>query len=259
MTDMTIVKKIQYLKWAIILVMAANVFVLTSSILAGVYYFHLKNQVERQVNASIEELQKFNEIEKALRQLSGPKPKDSEAIYEYRKSSDALKEMLKSLALELPALSDYLGQSKTWYLETPKAQEIAVVLDERKLALQQNIRAAIEKTRDASIQLIIAGLMTIIFGFLLPIYFFYRLVHALIAAKQTYEEKMAKWLVEYLNGYKRYGEKADGKPFQDPLFWLHLVMISVEIFGPRSHHPIIRMVSELAPLVKQEIEKSSGT
>ena len=117
------------------------------------------------------------------------------------------------------------------------------------------IEVADEKMRDLTLQLIYLGVFTLIFGILIPFLLFRRLIQEVAQAKHKVEEKLSHWIAHWFQTHKAHGEKS----FQDPVFWLQILLLTVEVFAPQSKNPIAGFLLEFAPILRKELgsEKKS--
>jgi hypothetical protein len=108
------------------------------------------------------------------------------------------------------------------------------------------------RTHDvAARDLFLIGLGTLIIGFILPYLIWRRVSHTLHEIKVQTEKAVAHWVAGWLESLKESPED----PFRDPRFWANIGLLSAEVLCENSHHPVVRTLGELAPMIKRELRK----
>lgn len=104
-------------------------------------------------------------------------------------------------------------------------------------------------------QLIIVGLLTFVFGLVLPMYLFFKIGSMLNDARKELEEAARQIAREWMKQFEKYDEQA----FKNVDFWMNALLLGAEQVGRYYHHPIANLGGELARLVRQEIHKIRPT
>jgi hypothetical protein len=95
----------------------------------------------------------------------------------------------------------------------------------------------------------------LLFGFLFP-----TLIMWLIArAMGSLRREMHSAVIEFLRGW-RSAENAYGPgAFKSPEFWLQIVLMTGQFAGQMSSHPTAQIASELAYIIRQELQRAAAS
>jgi hypothetical protein len=250
---MGVLKKIQILKRGLIALVCINIVVLSTSLFATYNYFSLKIKLEDEWTQKQDRISQIQGVETNLLKLSLRQPKNAEEQYEYRRDSDRLREELLDISSTSHQRVSFVVDPKATKITPDESQEIASLLGDLKQKDQLALRELLTNSMKASSQAAIAGALTVLFGIFLPMLISFFMTRALLEAKRSYEEMVAQWIAKYMYEWQQSGDK----PFQNPLFWANMMIVTVEIFGRQSRHPAMQIISELAPLIKKEMNKSA--
>lgn len=111
------------------------------------------------------------------------------------------------------------------------------------------------KTQDiTALELAAIGFGTLIFGIVAPAFLLHQMMQTMKEMRRQTEEAVALWVAGWLKNYKAH----DGDVLHDPYFWVNIGLLSLEIFGENSKHPLSRMLAEFAPIVKHELHKAGS-
>ncbi len=100
--------------------------------------------------------------------------------------------------------------------------------------------------------IIIVSALSLLFGLLLPLYCFTRILRILVRTKDDLQKAAQNIVAEWLKAAHRFGED----PFRNIEFWLHIVLIAASYLGESSRHPAAQVAGELAHLVRRELKKN---
>ena len=104
-----------------------------------------------------------------------------------------------------------------------------------------------------SLELFVTGFGTLIFGIALPWFIIHQIVQQVREIRHQTEKRVAQWVSHGLESYRSH----EGDPLKDPLFWVNMGLMTVEILTEESRHPAARAFSELAPMIRSEIKKNT--
>jgi hypothetical protein len=104
-------------------------------------------------------------------------------------------------------------------------------------------------------EMALIGLATLCFGIFLPLYFSIRLTKQIKHIRLQTERMMAQWISMWLDTYKNY----HGDAYREPQFWLNVVLFSFETVSGHVDHPVLHVLAEFAPLLRQEMSRSLDT
>jgi hypothetical protein len=251
---MGILKKVQFYKRALQVLIALNVAVLTAGAIAGASYFSSIQFIKVLTQQNVERMQLIQVMQNDLNVLS-------QASNE-KKSANLRIRHLESLRLRLESwpgsnLAQISLPDSFDGTELDPALIVSVrerLVTEEKLLGDQLIDGT-SKLGSLTEKLIFLSLSTFLFGILLPILLFRKLMKEMQNAKHKVEEKVSFWIADWFKTYSQHGEK----PYQDPSFWLKLILISVEAFAPQSRSPFMQFLADFAPTLRKEIENQKKT
>jgi hypothetical protein len=102
-------------------------------------------------------------------------------------------------------------------------------------------------------EVVIVGLGTFVFGILTPYVIIDKFMTNMAEMRKRTEIAVAAWVSGWMENYKDH----DNDAIHDPLFWLNIGLLTAEVVGQHTQHPVGRMLAEFAPLLKQELAKSN--
>lgn len=104
----------------------------------------------------------------------------------------------------------------------------------------------------SALLLAIVGVVAFIVGILLPIYLLGKLTASINEMRLKTEHLVAQWIA----GWIKELENAEEEPYRDPLFWMNIVLLNIEIFAEYFDHPVSKILGDFTPILKNEIRKS---
>lgn len=108
------------------------------------------------------------------------------------------------------------------------------------------------KTNDLNaLALSLVGLGVLIVGIICPLFLMAKIVAELNAISQTIQKSSAQIMTQWLQEKGAFDDDT-----HNPLFWVNLVLIGLESFGPKSRHPVLIWLGQFAPIIRLEIQKS---
>ncbi|MEK6555351.1 MAG: hypothetical protein AABZ31_08935 [Bdellovibrionota bacterium] len=114
----------------------------------------------------------------------------------------------------------------------------------------QNLRT--QQTRPM-VLLIIIGLFALICGLLLPLYFLRQISNQINELKSSLARSAQDITREWMHALTQFGDQ----PFKNIDFWLHIALLGANYLGKTSYHPSIQLISEMARLIRLELQKNS--
>jgi hypothetical protein len=106
----------------------------------------------------------------------------------------------------------------------------------------------------SALLLALLGVAVLFVGIILPIYFLRQLSSAINEMRLKMEQIAAQWIAGWLKEF----ENANDEPYRDPLFWMNIILLNVEIFGEFIDHPFSKTLADFAPILKTEIQRSQS-
>jgi hypothetical protein len=106
----------------------------------------------------------------------------------------------------------------------------------------------------SALLLAIVGVAAFIIGILLPIYLLGKLTASINEMRLKTEHLVAQWIAGWLKEF----ENAEDEPYRDPLFWMNIVLLNIEIFAEYFDHPVSKILGDFTPILKSEIRKSQS-
>ncbi|MCC6278101.1 MAG: hypothetical protein IT289_09320 [Oligoflexia bacterium] len=98
-----------------------------------------------------------------------------------------------------------------------------------------------------------AGLGTLICGIILPYTIINHMAHIAHEYRIHTERVVAHWVSGWLQNYENHKDNDD--PMRSPQFWINIGLLTMEVFGEHSRHPVARVFAEFAPLLKLEMQR----
>jgi hypothetical protein len=247
---MGILKKVQFYKRALQVLLALNVAMLTAGGIATVSYF---GSVQFMKVLTVQNMHRLNLLESMetdliyLASIAPNKKPDQKQIRHLESLRFKLEEWPDTnlAQIVLPENLEDAGVNEQLVLSIHQR-----IVREQKF-LRDQIQDGSEKLGSLAKQLMILGFSILIFGILLPIVLFKRLQTEITVARHKVEEKVSHWIAGWFESHSQHEES----PFQDPVFWIKVVLLSAETFAPQSSHPFMQFIGEFAPTLRKEIEK----
>jgi hypothetical protein len=109
-----------------------------------------------------------------------------------------------------------------------------------------------EAHQPAALDMALIGLGTLCFGIILPAYFLHRISQQIKHIRLQTERMMAQWISMWLETYKTY----HGNAYREPQFWLNVMLFSFETVSGHIDHPVLHVLAEFAPLLRQEMGRN---
>lgn len=101
-------------------------------------------------------------------------------------------------------------------------------------------------------QLIIIGVLTLIFGLFLPMAIIALMAKLGLLAKNKTEDHVKEWILQWQKENARHSD-----PYKSPEFWSRILVISIEHFAPVVDHPAAKYLGEISGEIKKEMLKAS--
>jgi hypothetical protein len=105
----------------------------------------------------------------------------------------------------------------------------------------------------SAISLAFVGLGTLVCGIILPYTILNHMAHIAHEYRIQTERVVAHWVSGWMQNYETVQNTED--PLRSPQFWINMGLLTMEVFGEQSRHPVARAFSEFAPLLKLELER----
>ena len=242
-------RRLQFYRRLLHAVLLINIVVVLSGLFSAVAFYTTKSALFHLAQQNHQRLVHLEDLDASLF-LAATDSAFEKDSYRRRRHLEDLKEKLErwpdlnlgTLAVA-PEAQGGLPMAFARSLRDRLAKERATVLEE--------LRAANERIANVTVQLVVVAALTLLFGVLIPAWIFRRLMREVSNARRELETRVSHWVVQWAETYARHGEK----PFQDAVFWLEVVTLSVESFAPQSKNPAMGFLAELAPLIRRELQK----
>jgi hypothetical protein len=102
--------------------------------------------------------------------------------------------------------------------------------------------------------LIIIGFFALIFGLIVPLYFLRQISNQMTELKNDLQRSAQDITREWMHALTQFGDA----PFKNIDFWLHIALLTATYVGKTSYHPSIQLISEMARLVRLELQKNTS-
>ena len=110
------------------------------------------------------------------------------------------------------------------------------------------------QTHDVTLlTIVIVGGASFLFGIVAPLLIVNRLMAVMDQMRKEAEQGLALILTGWLDNFRKSED-----PLRDPQFWLNIAAILIQVFGPQFEHPMIRFITEFAPMVKVGLQKNEA-
>ncbi len=245
-------QKIQFYRSLLIGFWCINIVLICTTLVAGFRYFQSSQRFEESLNNQ-RQLVKILSLEKEIALVSTLPKTSTDDAYEYRKRTDALKQELKTNS-DLPKeLSDFANSNQWQFTQSQwsSLRNALLTWSETQIKISDDGLTSITRTTK---ELIFLGSFTLIFGILLPLVVFAFLAKTLLKAKKSLEEKVATWISQVLQKIPTDATK----PYTNPVLWLEVITATLEIFAPGSRHPLIMLLRESIPTIRNEFGKTQA-
>jgi hypothetical protein len=242
-------QKIQFYKTLLVGFWCLNILLIALTLAAGLRFFSNGKNFED----SLKNQKQILEILSLESQLSGVASlptATADQVYEYRRRVDGLKAALAPRG-DLPESLRRFADSEKWKMTTPEWKELRASLLGWAKNKMETSEAAFQDAHRTAKEVLLLGIITLLFGIVLPVIVFALLTKNLVKAKKGFEDKLSVWLARVLQ--KIPDDKEN--PWTNPALWVEVVLAGFEIFAPRSRHPMVLILRDFLPTVRKEISK----
>lgn len=249
-------------KVALIIFFAINVFSVILALVLSVNYFALRHNF---ANQQLQTITNLEITDQALSQLSHIRTEIAGRKTFSVRTTEEETHMLQLLShtLELKNLLQQLHTGPvehdlTVLISTFKNQSQAHLLREQLTGIKQqlwlDLKSQIKSNDNKTRLLIVTGLLTLIFGLILPSFIIYLmsqgLNHIRIEMQNTVFDFIKNWNITRDN----FGDEA----FKNVEFWLQIILLIGSTGGRMSSHPVAKISSELAHIIRLELQKKNS-
>lgn len=246
---MSLLKKLQFYKRALQIMIALNVLVVTAGVIATISYFSSIQFFKLLAHQNTERLVLLSSMQTDLVALANREP-GKKVPYSYVRHLESLRlklEQWPDSGLAQIALPENIEEATI-------APSMIASIQERIIKEQGTLREQIAQgsrnLTSLTVQLAWLGFFTFVFGVLLPVFAFKRLNTEVVNTRHKLEERASHWIAQWFEMHAKHGDK----PMQDPTFWAKIILLSIETFAPHSRHPMMHFLGEFAPTLRKEIE-----
>lgn len=171
-------------------------------------------------------------------------------LWESQKSEKSLFKVNKNLAdlnidYKIPMSHQELSENKAGVVDS------LIAGSEREQRLLIQLRTQLD---DKRLQLILIGVLSLIFGIVLPGLLGSLITKLSLKAKKSLEDKVKAWLTDWHNEAEKHQEA-----FKNPAFWTRISVISIEHFSPLVNHPAAKYIGQLSKEIHRELDKKHPT
>ena len=261
---MTPVLDQQLRRWRIyktlfVLFIAINIFSLTLSIVLGSRYFSSKGLLAEQQQKVLNEIAI---AERSLRASKNLKEHFSHSRLVKLKTEDQEKNILfvlnelqnmlqgaQKLGLSPQLEAKLVSDGKT----TKKLDALRADLELSKANNYDKLQKNLKAFKSANVEIVITGLVTLVFGVFLPLLMIYLMGRAMNRVRQELFSLVQEILKDWNSAIGSFGDQ----PFRNVEFWLQILLL-VGSHGSRlSHHPVAMVSGELAHILRLELQKNN--
>jgi hypothetical protein len=246
-------------KTAMIVFIAINVFSLALSVVLAIRYFGFKHNLAIEQNQKLHKIElidaafeSLSEIEKNAFAVKSAKSiqttQDEERVLKLLHNWQDLRSLAVELEAPLPETDHPLLLDEKTRLKLIDSRAGLISLRRKLFA---DIHTSLESYEHNQVELIVTGLLTLIFGLLLPQAALYMMGRALNRVRL----EMQNTVREILKSWNETSMAFGPKPFQNVEFWLQILLLAGEQTGRMSGHPMAQIAAEMAYLVRQELRR----
>ncbi|MCB0414228.1 MAG: hypothetical protein KDD50_07835 [Bdellovibrionales bacterium] len=145
-------------------------------------------------------------------------------------------------------MDDWINKSikdqKTWLKDQLTRSHLIV---DEKLNLLDELQSNFQNIHT---EFIVVGILTLLFGILLPLWVIGLATRLLYRAKIELEKKVLSVIKEFSTAHGLYE-----KPFQSPEFWFKTTSLVLENIALYTSHPGVHTAADLSRHIRQELEK----
>jgi len=246
---MGLYQKIQLYKTLLTVFWCVNVILICATLLAAFRFFQ-NNRIFEGALQNQKEILSMLSFDNEFAAISALPTKTDDQVYEYRKRTDNLKKDLLAHG-NLPSEIKDFAESPKWRLSPTEWSTLRTSLLSRVKANIKGNEESFSNVGRTTLDLLFLGIATLVFGIVLPLFIFALLTKNLLKAKKGFEEKLSKWMARILE--KIPTDK--NSPWSNPIFWIEVVLAGFEIFAPQSKHPIVLVLRDFIPTVRNEFAK----
>lgn len=123
-----------------------------------------------------------------------------------------------------------------------------------KKQMLHNLKLQIESSNNSTQLLIVIGLLTLIFGLILPSMIFYLMSRGLNKIRL----EIQKSAIEFIKDWGKIRDQFGNDAFKNAEFWLQIILLLGSFSGRMSSHPLAQISSEFAHLIRLELQKNKG-
>jgi len=242
-----LIKKIQLYKKLLIVFMALNVFSMALGLVFTAQYFTSQKKIQSESNQITQQYQIINQVEKLYsikkpEELFIPNSKMYIKLNQYfskdYKQDDFNKKYQAYFKRLEPNLKVY-----DW-------EKLKVFNESYKLQILERQTALVTLSSQTQKNWISIGLLTLIFGIILPITLLSLISRLIYKVQKALYAKTTDWLKDL-----RQEKWKNKKAFQSPEFWMKVSLISIEHWAKYGQHPVLQFSSELSGIIKDELNK----
>lgn len=230
-----IYKKIKSYKRLITIFVALNVFSIISSAVISFYYYTAPYEIVDQKQIEIRKLEEQTSFFLFLEK----EEIDDKAIFK-------VNHLLTQFKI-LP--EDQIPLSRNEFLT--KRRDILQSIHKSKMSHLNEIANLYSFYKTKQEQLMWIGVLSLIFGVVLPSVVFYILTQLVKNMKTEAEQNVSNWIQSWHHEQSKHSE-----PFKNPIFWSKIALISVEQFSPMFNHPISIYASKVSHEILNEMKSA---
>jgi hypothetical protein len=252
----------RFYKNCLIVFLAINVFSVSLAFILAFYYYGSKRDIGVRQSQALAELQKadtaITEAQTLQMQLAQKKSwtlktrADEEAalagLAAWHRLSVAAQDL--GLKLNIGSFTGLIASAESQQALNDYQAELAAHKGNLIAEMQKQLRGFDTLTRS----LILTGLITLVFGIILPQFLIFKLAHTL----NTIRIEMQNSAREFIKTWAETRAGFDDGAFKNVDFWLQIILLSTQHASRLSSHPALQVTSEMAYLLREELKKNSS-
>ena len=252
----TVARQFRFYKRAFVLCFFLNVLAITSGAVFGAHYWKKSFSGQNKSEKLTQNLITSEKIETQLQLIESHLEQKSKVASSRETLLEELTLWQKLDDLRLQSELSAVDRAQLRTRETSMEYVDQLIRDNRDRRAQlftdwQKLRE--QQTKPVVLFLIIAAL-ALFFGLILPLYFLHKLGRQIAAVKADLQKSAQEITREWMHALTQFGDQ----PFKNIDFWLHISLLVATYLGQTSYHPSVQLMSEMARLIRLELQKNSA-
>lgn len=242
-------KRMQLYKRIVLALLAINVISAALGIATFVTYLSSRQKLAQSNEELTSHLNLLDEVNDHLIHLVGiAKSNDPESQFQRRRITEQLAPTLKTLGQNNILLASSLTKIEKANLTVDSEAALREVHQAR-IRLASQLNEIAKKSMDLHQHLFLVGLITVALGIVLPLLIIYLITRRINETRKALQVQVSHWVSQWLAINQTFGSRF----YQQPEFWIQIVLLTTELFGEKLKHPLMQFIVEIASMIRQDL------